>query len=158
MAKSFSMEAHAARTRWSAVLGLLLGLLFLAAAGCTVRLIADYDEQTDQAVMALQEEIESFLVNQERVFGTPEAEYARWTDAYDRFRVAIRSLRVRSEARPQNEITVQHLVLLEESLDNLERLHELGFESREEFTPLRDAFHRSFTAILKLELAKRRGQ
>jgi hypothetical protein len=139
-------------------------LLFLFAlsfaigtSGCTVKLVADYDETTDKAVTALQMNVEAFLVNLERNFGTPEAAYEHHTEFYDQTKVQLSAIRTRAAARPKNEETVQQLDLLASSLASLEDLHELGFEDVAEFEPLRNAFQTSFTAILALELAKKRG-
>ncbi|ATD01526.1 hypothetical protein PSPO_b1722 [Pseudoalteromonas spongiae UST010723-006] len=64
---------------------------------------------------------------------------------------------------------MQQVSLLDSSLDSLESLHklkdkkskssgELKCISANEITPLRNAFNSSFTAILKLELEKKRGE
>ncbi len=132
--------------------------LALATAGCTIKLISDYDETTDRAVTQLQRKVDGFLVDIQRKAGTPEAEYAKNAKFYDETRVDVDAIRVRAQAMPKNDITVQQINLVQNSLDNLEKLHKLGFSSPEEIAPLRTAFDTSFTAILKLELAKKRGE
>ena len=131
--------------------------VILVAAGCTLKLVADYDEVTDQAVTALQRKVERFFVGLERDIPTPDADYENHVEFYDDVRADLRVIRVRAAARPKNEITLQQLDLLTENVDNLEALHELGFEDREELVPLRAAFQQGFQAILTLELAKKRG-
>ncbi len=133
-----------------------LAAVFVAA-GCTLKLVADYDEVTDQAVTALQRKVERFFVDLERDIPTPDADYANHVEFYDDVRADLRVIRVRAAARPKNEITLEQLDLLAANVDNLEALHELGFEDREELVPVRAAFEQGFQAILTLELAKKRG-
>ena len=133
-------------------------ILILAVPGCGVKFIADYDEATDKSVTELQRKVEGFLVDIERKVGTDDAAYSNNTEFYDEVRVDISAIRVRAAAREKNEITLEQLDLVQKNLDNLEKLHELGFNSPEEIEPLRKAFNASFTAILKFELAKKRGE
>ncbi len=132
--------------------------IILTITGCSIKLISDYDEATDKAVTQLQRKVDSFLVDMQRKAGTPGAEYAKNAQFYDETRVDVDAIRVRAQAIPKNDITVEQIKLVQDSLDKLEQLHKLGFSSPEELTPLRSAFDTSFTAILKLELAKKRGQ
>jgi hypothetical protein len=152
------MQPHpAVRRRFAHFLLVCVALSLAAAAGCTpVRLIADYDAQTDRAVTELQREVEGFLTRLERTAGTPEGEYAGNEEFYDQARVDLSAIRVRAASRARNELQLQQLDLLQQSLNNLEALHRLGI-SREQIPPLRTAFNSSFTSILRLELAKRRG-
>jgi hypothetical protein len=133
-------------------------VLTLAVPGCGVKFVADYDELTDKSVTELQRKVESFLVDIERKVGTDDATYSNNTGFYDEVRVDISAIRVRAAAREKNEITLEQLDLVQENLDNLEKLHQLGFKSPEEIEPVRKAFNASFTAILKFELAKKRGE
>jgi hypothetical protein len=133
-------------------------VLALNTAGCTIKLISDYDETTDKAVTQLQRKVDGFLVDMQRKAGTPGAEYAKNAQFYDEARVDVDAIRVRAQAMPKNDITVEQIKLIQDSLDKLEQLHKLGFSSPEEIAPLRSAFDISFTAVLKLELAKKRGE
>jgi len=130
----------------------------LAGLGCQIKLVADYDEVTDQSVTALQREFERFFIDIERNLYTPEADHSNYIEFYDEVRAELNVIRVRAAARPKNEITVEQLDLVAQNVDNLEELHKLGFEGPEELQPLRAAFQQSFQAILTLELAKKRGQ
>ncbi len=133
-------------------------VLAFATTGCSIKLISDYDEATDKAVTQLQRKVDGFLVDMQRKAGTPEAEYAKHAQFYDEARVDIDAIRVRAQAIPKNDITVEQIKIVQDSFDKLEQLHKLGFSSPEEIAPLRSAFDTSFTAILKLELAKKRGE
>jgi hypothetical protein len=77
---------------------------------------------------------------------------------YDDVSLDIDAIRVRAAARPNNDMTTKQLGLIQESIDKLETYHKLGFQNPQEVAPLRSAFDISFTAILKLELAKKRGE
>ena len=139
-------------------LPVIVSLLILMVSGCTnIRLIADYDEQTDVAVTQVQRKLEQFLVSLERNIGREEASYSRNTKFYDDIRVDLSAIRVRATAIPDNDRTVQSIRLLIDTVDNLEKLHQLGLAAND-IPPIRTAFNVSCTAILKLELAKKRGK
>jgi hypothetical protein len=137
--------------------GLVCLGLALVLAGCTsVRLIAPYDEQTDKAVTELQRKVETFLIGLERNAGKPAGAYEANVKFYDEARVDLSSIRVRAAAIPKNDITLQQIDLLAENLRLLENLHKQGIPAGQ-VAPLRSAFNAGFTAILKLEIAKKRG-
>ena len=139
---------------------LLLGLLLaLAAGGCTsVRLISDYDEVVADSITALQRQTERLLLIIERNVDTTEASYEELRPQHDQLMVELRTIRTRAAAHPRNELTVEQIDLLAENLDRLDQAHEEGFEAREEIELFRSALERQFSAILALELAKKRGE
>ncbi len=140
------------------LLRVLSFLCLLVFSGCTeIRLISEYDEQTDKSITQFQRKIEAFLISLERNIGTEQAKYENNTQYYDEFKVDLSAIRVRAAAIPKNSITIQQIDLLIDSLNNLEKLHQHGL-TREDIGPLRTAFNTSCTAILKLELAKKRGE
>ena len=122
-----------------------------------MKLISSYDESTDRAVTQLQRDIETFFVTVERQAGMPECEYENHVEFYQDSKVAISAIEVRARAIPKNEITIEQIALLKDSMDKLEQLHELGCFSPGQVENLRNSFNTSITAILKLELAKKRG-
>lgn len=126
--------------------------------GCAVKLISSYDETTDKTVTALQKKTEAHLVALEAVEGLPECRYEKHKQFYDEARVDISAISVRAAAIPKNEITTEQTVLLSNSLGSLEKLHKIACLSKDQISILRTQFNSSFTAILKLELAKRRGE
>lgn len=140
----------------------LFGIVSLAAAlalsGCAVNRISDYDETTDKAVTALQKKTEGHLVALEAAEGMPECKYVRHKQFYDEAKVDVSAIAVRAAAIPKNEITTEQTVALARSLNSLESLHKISCLSKDQIVPLRIQFNSSFTAILKLELAKRRGE
>ena len=98
-----------------------------------------------------------FLVGLERNLDRPAGAYSQDERFYDEARVDVRAIQVRAAAQTANERTIEQLALLAKNLDALEALHREGFETAAEFDPLRRGFEATFTAILKLELAKKRG-
>ena len=143
--------------RLALILAWLAGILsVLAIDGCvSIRLIADYDEQTDKSVTKFQRKMETFLTALERNATKAEGTYAANVEFYDEAKVDLSAIRVRAAALPKNEITLSQIDVLRDSLDRLEQLHQLGIRA-EHLAPIRSAFNSTCTAILKLELAKKR--
>lgn len=136
----------------------ILAILCLTVTGCmSVRLIANYDEQIDKGVTAFQKTMESHISTLESQVGTPKADYGNYVEFYRQVKVDLSALRVRAAAQAKNEITVQQLQLLTDNVELLERMHKEGLKPNDT-NPIRDAFNRGATAILKLELAKKRGE
>lgn len=139
----------------------LLGVIILAVAfatfGCSVKLSSDYDETTDRTVSALQRKTEAHFIALESSEGSPECKYERRKQFYDEAKVEVSAISVRAASIPKNEVTTQESVLLSNSLASLEKLHKIACLTRDQIMPLRIEFNSIFTAILKLELAKRRS-
>lgn len=134
----------------------MLALLLLLS-GCTVRLISSYDEKTDNAVTALQKDVTLFFITVQSQAGLPECVYSNHLGFYQQAKVDLSAIAVRSRAIAANEITVEQVELLQDSLTALEQLHQLGCFTPSQVDNLRTSFDSSITAILKLELAKKRG-
>ena len=133
----------------------ILTLIF--SVGCTsIKLIADYDEIIDSSITEFQKNMETHLIKLERNIGTDDASHENNIDFYDEARVELSSIRVRAAAIPKNELTLTQIELLIQNLENLEKIHKLGMAAND-IPPLRNAFNTGTTAILKLELAKKRG-
>jgi len=126
--------------------------------GCSLELISSYDETTDKTVTALQKKVESFFVTVESQEGLPECSYDNHKKFYEETKVEISAIEVRARALPKNEITTKEVELLKDSFSKLEQLHKISCLSKEQIQALRIAFNSSFTAILKLELAKKSGE
>jgi hypothetical protein len=126
--------------------------------GCAVKLISSYDEATDTAVTALQKKTEAHLIALEGAEGSPECKFENKKQFYETAKVDVSAISVRAAAIPKNEITTEQAVQLSKSLESLEKLHKIACLSKDQIAPLREQFNVSFTGILKLELAKRRGE
>jgi len=144
-------------TRYAMSLLIILAMT-MSLTGCSIKLIAAYDEATDQGITQLQRRVDGFLIELQRKVGTPEAAYEKNVKFYDDVRLDVDVLRVRAQAKPKNEITVEQLFLIVDNINKLETYHKLGFQKAEEIAPMLSAFDISFMAILKLELAKKRRE
>lgn len=126
--------------------------------GCSITLISSYDEKIDNAVTALQKDFETFFVTVEGQAGLPECIYDNHLKFYQDSKVAISAIEVRARAIAKNLITVEQVGLLKSSLESLEKLHKIDCFTPGQVDNLRNSINSSITAILKLELAKKRGE
>jgi hypothetical protein len=133
------------------------GLYLIIGTGCTVKLISTYDEKTDIAVTDLQKRMETLFLSLESLEGLPECAYEYHAAVYRDIKVSVSAIEVRAKAIPENDITIQQIELLKENIDLLEQLHKMSCLTKDQIEPLRINFNSGFTAILKLELAKKRG-
>lgn len=135
--------------------------MWLGAGGCSsVRFVSEYDEVLDVGTSDLQRRVETFLLDMESKAGTTAGEYAANRAFYDAVQVEHIVLRTRAQAVPNNALTVEQLDLLGTSFDKLRELHDRGGANglpREVVEPARTALTTQFVAILRLELAKKRG-
>lgn len=142
----------------------LLFLTFIALtliSGCTVTLVSKYDEQTDANVTALQKKFDAyFLKLQGAPF--PDCSYNANKIFFDDIKVQLSSAQIRANAIPQNDLTLQQIDALAKAISDLETNQKKRDDKK---TCLPDAiinadrtmFNSIFTAILKFELAKKRG-
>ena len=136
-----------------------ISLVVLLLTSCTsIRLISDYDEITDKKVTELQEKFAQHFVKLERVIGTEQANYDNFIQFYDGVKADLSTLRVRANAIDKNEIVIKQLDFLDRNVSDLESLHKIGFKKTSEIVPLKDAFDRAFTAIIKLQMGLKRGE
>jgi hypothetical protein len=140
------------------VVGAFVLAIALALPGCAIKPISSYDETTDKTVTALQKKTAAHLVSLQSLDGLPECKYENHKSFYEEAKVDVSAIEVRAAAIPKNEITTEQAQLLANSLDSLEKLHKIACLSKDQIKPLRIQLNSSFTAILKLELAKRRGE
>ncbi len=153
-----SRASRAPRTRTPRAAAVVLALLAaVAAPGCTVRLISDYDREIDRAATRLQREMDAFLTKLELTAGTPAAKYATHTGFYPDYLVDLRSVLVRAQSHPQNRITEEQLELMIDSLEQLRLAHEAGPLDPAAIRAARNLFNQAWRAIITVELAKRRG-
>lgn len=137
---------------------LLVVTLQLALGGCTLRLVADYDEQIDRAATSLQQEMDGHLTKLEELGGQPGAAFAANQEFYRDYAVRLRSVRIRAEAYQRNEITTQQLDRVAASLQELRDQHERGDTlSRDFIVTARELFNTSWGAVIEWEIAKKRG-
>ncbi len=152
-------------------------MALIAMSACqSVRLISDYDEYTDKAVSELQNNVEKHLTKMEKLAvgfdGNPvhpDCDYSKNQEFYVDSLASARTLKTRNEIRPKNDITVQQLERLLSNLNLLETLHQGSPGEGEHPNPdhclsfanttlSRASMDQMFSAILKLEDAKKRGE
>ena len=133
-------------------------ILLITVSGCTVTLVSNYDEKTDTAITTLHKNTEIFFVTVKSQVGLPECEYDNHEKFYRDTEVAMRMIELRAKALQKNELTTEQVSLLHNSFNQLQSLHKGDCLSEGQIENLRRAFNSSFTGILKLELAKKRGK
>ena len=136
---------------------ILLALLLNVVACVSVRFVGDYDVEIDKGISNVLQQFQSIFTRMERTAGTDGALYRNYVKEYDEIRTELRVLLARAAAHVKNDLTVQQIDLLLDSLSKLEDLHRLGPIPIEQQAVLRRGIETSCTAILKLELAKKRG-
>ena len=137
---------------------LLLACLALLLQGCAVKLVSDYDEVTDQAVMALQRKTTAHLLGLQTLASSGSGcKYEKHLAFYEEAKADASAIEVRAAALPDNQLETQQVQLLANSLESLEQLHRIGCLSPEQIKPLLIQFNVQFTSILRFELARRRG-
>ena len=138
---------------------LLAGILLTLLTSCTsVRLISEYDEITDQTVTALQVKVSNFFVKVEGEVGTPQAQYDNYKEFYQDAKVDLSTLKIRADAIDKNQIVQGQIAELIKMTNNLEALHKIGFTNVAQVQALEQPFNSAFTAIIKLQLALKRGE
>ena len=137
----------------------LLGLLMFILPACSsVKLISDYDEITDKSVTALQERLSEFFVKMETDIGTEAAAYTHYSSFYQQAKVNLATLKIRADAIDKNKIVQDQIAALSIMLKDLEELHRIGFTNLTQVKQLEPPFNSAFTAIIKLQLALKRGE
>jgi hypothetical protein len=134
-----------------------LALALFLSAGC-VHFIADYDEQIDRGISQVLAQFQAIFTRLDRTAGTEGALYPNYVQDYDQIRTELRVLKSRAAAHVKNDLTIQQIDLLLDSLDKMEALQKLGPLPLEQLAVLRRSIETSCTAILKFELAKKRPE
>lgn len=137
---------------------LTVAFLLLFQSCSSVKLISDYDEITDNTVTQLQRNTSNYFVVLERTVGTPKADYENYISFFDNAKIDLNTLEIRTAALEKNEIVQEQISELKKMIENLEKLHKLGFSSAEMIEPLQQPFNSAFTAIIKLQMALKRGK
>lgn len=136
----------------------LMTIMMLIQSCTSIRLISDYDEITDKTITQVQEKVSEYFVTLERTVGSEEGNYQHFTETFDSIKVDLNTLAVRAAAFDKNRIVQEQVSELKSMITNLGELHKLGFETYDQIKPLRQPFNTAFTAIIKLQLALKRGE
>jgi len=153
------LETRYRSTRRAAAL--LLCVLIASVSACKVRLISDYDEVIDHSTTELQKKVEGFVRKMESSAGTADGTFETNKAFYDDVLTDISALRVRALAAPNNSLTVQEIDLIEKNIKQLRDLHANSADKSLRpaiAEPALTALNVQFVSLLKLELAKKRGE
>lgn len=124
--------------------------------GCfSVKFVADYDEAVDKQVTELYRNISTYmqdLVNTPQVSAVDSIARAA---KYNSIQLDIGTLKLRASAKDKNDEQIQQVDLLANSWGSIAKLQALKATSRE-FINAQSGLEISLTAILKLELAKKK--
>jgi hypothetical protein len=140
----------------------LIFLLVLLSA--CVTLMAPYDDKFDQMASDLQKKVSTHV---EALDGSaaPDCLYANNKAFYDDARVDASALAVRAASHELNSETIAQVQALTGSINDFEQLHMLASNAPTprclgsmELSPIRRAFDQTLGAIMKLEIAKKRGK
>ncbi len=137
-------------------------VLAMCISGCTVTLVSKYDELTDTSITALQKKFDVYFMKLDGA-SFPDCSFAANKIFYDDVNVQLSGTQVRAHAIPNNEITLAQLDALSQAISGLEKAQKLR-DSKSSCLPAeiittdRTMFNSIFTAILKFELAKKRGE
>jgi hypothetical protein len=118
-----------------------------------IKLIQDYDAVSNNKINLLHDKTTKFFVKIQRTVGLPENKYEKHIDFYDDVKSDVHVLETRTKAIDKSNITQKQLTSLLTQINTLEKLHQLGFKSKEEIIIIQSAIDESFTAILKLQIA-----
>jgi hypothetical protein len=139
---------------------IMLGALS-ATAGCTVRLIGDYDDTIDKGISDVQQTAELYFA---KLASTPNTPYDQ--AVHDNISAKLAVLKSRAESLPMYSIIAQQVVALQSTFSNFQMVDKITVRPLENDTtsgkpPLvsntESAVTTSVESILKLELALKRG-
>lgn len=166
------------RTSFSLVLILIL---VVALSGCTITLLAPYDETTEKEATNLQRQIDAFITTLIYEGGDTPVEptasarkeweekrraaldYAKFQKEYENINVTLRSLKIRTEAISQNKETTEQIGYIMKNFKMLQDHHmkyskgEVSSFSNSYLRNARDIINTQFKSLLSLEIAKKRG-
>jgi hypothetical protein len=138
-----------------------LGGVALLLGGC-ITLMAPYDEKIDDMATGLQREVGS-EIELLRGADKPDCLYPANAAFYRSARVDVSALGVRATAHEMNAQTITQIEDLRGALNDMEALHKIATQANrcmrpEEFSDIGRAFDQITGAIIKLEVAKKRGR
>ena len=134
---------------------IIVNVLLLSS--CSLVSVSPYDSSADKAITKLHKQTAEFFAEFSKAADKPGCGYPLHLSFYQNSKVSISSLLVRARAMADNHISVSQLELLSSSYLNLAQLHQLGCFTPTQVSELWVSFDASFSAILKLELAKKYG-
>jgi len=147
------------RSKYSVAFLLFFALVFSNCKG--IQLISKYDYEIDKSITQIQKDMDTHLSRLERAFDR-NPEYVTYNNKHQEFyikmHVDLRSLVIRANSVDKNKQTVSILKLLITELDRLEKRHKNPGLKKNDIRGPRTSFAVGCRGVLKLELAKKRGE
>lgn len=144
--------------------------------GCSIKLIAPYDETTEKEASRLQKQIDGFITQLIFEGGSAQDDssrqvalnYGKFRKEYEKIGVDLRSLKIRTEAISLNEHTTNQVKYIIENFEILEARHKKYSNngtidgrkismSNSYLRNARDIINDQFKSVLSLEIAKKRS-
>jgi len=137
-------------------------VVIMLLSGCTIQFVSKYDDRTDTNVTALQKKFDTYFINLKSE-SYPACSYSNHISFYNDAKIQLSGIQVRAKAIPLNDITIKQLESLSLAISDLEKSQQLKDKESSCINPLlidtdQVMFNSIFTAILKLEIAKKRGE
>jgi len=148
-------------TRHRSKLFMILWMALVAIVGCgDIRLESAYDENIDHDIGDVHTKVMAFMDKMNAASGKPEGVYEANKQFYVDIRAEIGTMLVRAKMLAKNERTTEMLGNLQKSMDDLEKLHQMGADKglSEPITrTARPGIEQACLNILDLENKKKRG-
>jgi hypothetical protein len=125
-----------------------------------VRFVSPYDEVIDRGASDIYTRIVTFVDKMTPLAGKPEGTYSANSAFYSELKGSVASLQLRASVQGKNEVTIALVKELGTNVDNLRRLHEMSKDAGLPSIlagPALSALETNCSAIVKFEVAKRRG-
>lgn len=133
----------------------LVIVLVIAIQGCfSVKLVSEYDEQTDRAITDLYRAIVVYMADLQNRTQVGGADSLARAARYDNIRVDIEVLKFRVSTKDKNQQQIQQVEVLTDSWGKIDQLQKLN-PPREAIENAQSGLETTLTAILKLEEAKK---
>jgi hypothetical protein len=155
---ALSRASRPLAARWHPALWIAVVAAWVACG--PVRLVSPYDEAIDHGASEIHTRIVAFVERMTNLAGKPEGAYPANIGFYGDLKASVATLKLRAQAQGQNEITVALVGELATNIENLRKLHESSKDAGLASilaTPALSAIEINCGAIVKFEVAKRRG-
>jgi hypothetical protein len=138
--------------------GLLL--LTLAAGGCAVKFVSDYDPVFDKQLAGFQKQVFSFMTDMSLARGKPAGLYKNNLDFYQKtVPVQIEILLFRARLQDNNQETITMIEKLDQNFKIMAKLHKLhGYLTAGDLKMVSSGINTSFRALMLFEMDKKRGR
>jgi len=127
----------------------------LSISACTVHLISDYNAKLVSQLQAIQKQINVILLSVQEDMGGPKARYSDYQNDYNQIQAELITLIDRNKAIPKSETTTKQLLILQKSITDLQKLHRLGFKTRQEVSIAQASINQDFFSIYQLQSLKK---